>query len=433
VSQKPRTTHASTTPIHLDLRDPDVRANLYETYAALRGEKPVAPGILTVSDQDDADFSGTLGRELSFATGYDEALAVLNDDRFAIDGRAVMTPEQLAALPPVPDEFRPLLSNLLSLDPPDHTRLRRLVQPSFTPRTMEALRPRIQAIAEELLDAAEHAAAARMETAPNRMIELIDAFAYPLPMTVISELLGVPMEDRAQVRTWSEALIESQAPTEEMRSVLVDFTTYLRQLFEQKRRQPADDLTSQLVHAEEEGDKLDDEELLSMVFILIVAGHVTTVNLIGNAVLALLTHPDQLARLNANPELVKGAVEETLRYWGPVEMAAPRFARDDLEFAGTTIPRGRAVLPVLAAADRDPERFPSPDRFDIERPDASRHVAFGKGVHLCLGAPLARVEGQIAVETVFRRLPELRLAEPLDAPPVHPSLFRGPEQLSLLF
>jgi cytochrome P450 family 107 subfamily K polypeptide 1 len=433
VSQMPRPTHATTTPIHLDLRDPDVRANIYETYSALRGEKPVAPGILTVSDQDDTDFSGTLGRELSFATGYDEALAVLTDDRFAIDGRAVMTPEQLATLPPVPDEFRPLLSNLLSLDPPDHTRLRRLVQPSFTPRTMEAMRPRIQAIAEELLDAAERAAAARMETAPNRMIELIDAFAYPLPMTVISELLGVPMEDRAQVRAWSEALIESQAPTEEMRSVLVDFTAYLRQLFEQKRRQPADDLTSQLVHAEEEGDKLDDEELLSMVFILIVAGHVTTVNLIGNAVLALLTHPDQLARLHANPELVKGAVEETLRFWGPVEMAAPRFARDDLEFAGTTIRRGRAVLPVLAAADRDPERFPSPDRFDIERPDASRHVAFGKGVHLCLGAPLARVEGQIAVETVFRRLPELRLAEPLDAPPIHPSLFRGPERLSLLF
>ena len=167
MSQKPRTTHATTTPIHLDLRDPDVRANIYETYAALRGEKPVAPGILTVSDQDDADFSGTLGRELSFATGYDEALAVLTDDRFAIDGRAVMTPEQLADLPPVPDEFRPLLSNLLSLDLPDHTRLRRLVQPSFTPRTMEAMRPRIQAIAEELLDAAERAAAARRRSPPT--------------------------------------------------------------------------------------------------------------------------------------------------------------------------------------------------------------------------------------------------------------------------
>ena len=395
-------------------------------------EKPVAPGILTVSDQDDADFSGTLGRELSFATGYDEALAVLTDDRFAIDGRAVMTPEQLATLPPVPDEFRPLLSNLLSLDPPDHTRLRRLVQPSFTPRTMEAMRPRIQAIAEELLDAAERAAAARRETAPNRTIELIDAFAYPLPMTVISELLGVPMEDRAQVRAWSEALIESQALDGGDAQRVSRLHRLLASALRAKRRQPADDLTSQLVHAEEEGDKLDDEELLSMVFILIVAGHVTTVNLIGNAVLALLTHPDQLARLNANPELVKGAVEETLRFWGPVEMAAPRFARDDLEFAGTTIPRGRAVLPVLAAADRDPERFPSPDRFDIERPDASRHVAFGKGVHLCLGAPLARVEGQIAVETVFRRLPELRLAEPLDAPPVHPSLFRGPERLPLL-
>ena len=240
-------------------------------------------------------------------------------------------------------------------------------------------------------------------------------------------------QDRPQVRTWSEVLIAGQGLTEEARTVIRDFSDYLRDLFAQKRRQPADDLTSQLVLAEEEGDKLDDDELLSMVFILIVAGHVTTVNLIGNAVLALLEHPDQLARMRANPELVPGAVEETLRYWGPVEMASPRYARETVEVDGETIERGRILFPVLAAADRDPERFPDPDRFDIERVDASRHVAFGKGVHLCLGAPLARVEGQVAVETIFRRMPELRLAEPVEDPPVDPSLFRGLDRLPLKF
>ena len=420
-------------PVHLDLRDPHVRANALATYARLRAEEPVARAILTVSDQDAEDFTGTLGREIFLATSYEAALETLTDERFAIDGRAIMSPEQLAELPPMPDEFRPLMRNLLSLDPPDHTRLRRLVQPSFSPKGMEAMRPRIQAIADELLDEAERAAAARGETAPRRTIELIAAFAYPLPMTVICDLLGVPKEDRAQVRAWSEALLESQAPTEAMRAILVDFAAYLRGLFAQKRRQPGDDLTSQLVSAEEEGDKLDDDELLSMVFILVIAGHVTTVNLIGNSVLALLTHPEQLARLREEPALIKNAVEETLRFWGPVEMASPRFAREAMEIGGETVCRGQIVMPVLAAADRDPARFADPDHFDVTRPDASRHVAFGKGVHLCLGAPLARVEGQVALETLLRRMPEMRLAEPLAEPPLHPSLFRGPERLALLY
>jgi cytochrome P450 len=344
-----------------------------------------------------------------------------------------MTEEQLAKLPPVPDEFRPLLRNLLSLDPPDHTRLRRLVQPSWTPRVLEGLRPRVQAIADELIDAIELAAAERGEAAPNRSIELVDAFAYPLPMTVICELLGVPKADRPQVRAWSEALINGQGITEEAREKLAAFSEYLRALFEEKRRQPMEDMTTWLVQAEEEGEKLDDDELLSMVFILVVAGHVTTVNLIGSSVLALLNHPVQLARLKANPALVPNAVEEVLRYWGPVEVASPRFAREELSLEGTTIDRARAVFPVLAAANRDPERFPDPDRFDIERLEASRHVAFGKGVHLCLGAPLARIEGQVAMETIFRRLPDLRLAEPIDMPPLHQSLFRGPVRLPLLF
>jgi cytochrome P450 len=434
VTETSRTAPTAACPFHFDLRDPHTRANAYAIYARLRAEEPVAPAILTQSDKDrDTDFSGTLGRGVFVATSYDSAREALTDERFALNFFTLMTPEQRAELPPVPDEFRPLLRNLLSLDPPDHTRLRRLVQPSWTPRVLESLRSRIQAIADELIDSAERVAAERGETAPNRTIKLVDAFAYPLPMTVICELLGVPKEDRPRVRAWSEALINGQGITEETRADLAAFSDYLRALFEEKRRHPAEDMTTWLVQAEEEGNKLDEEELLSMVFILVVAGHVTTVNLIGSSVLALLNHPEQLARLKTNPALVPNAVEEVLRYWGPVEMASPRFAREDLSLEGTAIERSRAVFPVLAAANRDPARFPDPDRFDIERRDASRHVAFGKGVHLCLGAPLARIEGQVAVETIFRRLPELRLAEPLTEPPLHASLFRGPARLLLLF
>jgi cytochrome P450 PksS len=421
-------------PYHFDLRDPHARANAYAAYARLREQEPVAPAILTQSDRDrELDFSGSLGREAYLATDYEGTLEALTDERFSIDGRWLMTEEQLAELPPVPDEFRPLLRNLLSLDPPDHTRLRRLVQPSWTPRVLEGLRPRVQAIADELIDAIEQAAAERGEHAPERTVELVDAFAYPLPMTVICELLGVPKEDRSKVRAWSEALLQSDGLTEASKANLAEFSDYLRELFEAKRRQPTEDMTTWLVQAEEQGDKLDDEELLSMVFILVVAGHVTTVNLIGSSVLALLNHPEQLARLKANPALVPNAVEEVLRYWGPVEMASPRFARQEMEMDGTAIARTKAVFPVLAAANRDPERFPDPDRFDIERLEASRHVAFGKGVHLCLGAPLARIEGQVAMETLFRRLPEVRLAEPMTVAPLHINLFRGPERLPLVF
>jgi cytochrome P450 len=421
-------------PVQLDLRDPHARASIYATYAAMRQREAVAPAVLTFSDQDaESDFSGITGREVLLATDYDGALEALTDGRFSVDGRAQMTPEELAGLPPVPEALQPLLRNLLNIDPPDHTRLRRLVQPSWTPRALVAFRPRIQAITDTLLDDAERAALDRGEAAPNRTIELVEQFAYPLPMTVISEMLGVPEQDRPQVRAWSEALIDSQSFSEETIASLDAFSAYLRGLFDEKRRQPTDDMTSYLVQAEEDGDKLDDDELLSMVFILIVAGHVTTVNLIGSAVLALLNHPDQLARLQANPALVPGAIEESLRYWGPVEMASPRFAREDLEIDGARIARGQAIFPALAAANRDPERFPDPDRFHIERPDASRHVAFGKGVHLCLGSPLARIEGQVAIETLFRRMSDLRLSEPIAAPPLHPSLFRGLEQLPLLF
>jgi cytochrome P450 len=267
------------------------------------------------------------------------------------------------------------------------------------------MRPRVQAIADGLLDAVQDRGG----------MDLIDDYAFPLPITVIAELLGVPAEDRNNFREWSDAAVSGNASQEYLEEILIPhmqaFTDYLRALFEEKHANPRDDLVSALVQAEEAGDKLSEDELLGMVFLLLVAGHETTVNLIGNGVLALLQHPDQLRKLKDDPSLIKPAVEELLRYDGPVETSTERFAREDVDMGRTVIPRGEMVLVVLAAADHDPERFSDPDNLDITRTD-NRHLAFGKGVHHCLGAPLARMEGQIAISTLLRRMPNLRLKEP---------------------
>jgi cytochrome P450 len=368
-------------------------------------------------------------------TTHEEGMAALLDDRFSVDPRSTMTPEELAEFDETPREFRPLSRSLLTVDPPDHNRLRALVQPSFTGRKMEALRPRIRALAEGFLDRAEAAAAARGETAPNRRIELISQFAYPLPVTVISDMLGIPEEDRARAQVWSENLIQGRfrQGDADARQGLLDFIDYLKELFERKRREPGDDMITSLIAAEDAGDKLDEDELLSMVFVVYVAGHVTTVNLIGNGVYALLTHPDQRAKVVADPAgTAKGVVEETLRFHGPAEGVFQRIATEDVELAGTKIARGERVMVSLASADRDPARFANPDLFDVERPDAIRHIGFGKGIHACLGAPLARVEGQVAFELLFERYPEMRLAVPASDIHWNGGFLRGLESLPIL-
>jgi len=303
---------------------------------------------------------------------------------------------------------------------------------------MEAMRPGIQQVVDALLDRAEREAAERGETAPNRRMELIRSFAYPFPVTVISDMLGIPREDREQIRGWTENLLRvdrgrDSAVDEGVRQGLRDFTAYLKDLFARKRLQPTDDMISRMVLAEEDDDVLTEEEILATVFLMYLAGHVTTVNLIGNGVVALLTHPEQFARLQADPGLAKNVVEETLRYWGPVDFVGRRIATEDLEIAGTHIAAGDQVAVSLAAANRDPERFSTPDDFDIGREDANRHVAFGKGIHVCLGAPLARVEGQVAFETLIRRYPDLRLAVPADEIQWSGSFLRGFRQVPLLF
>jgi cytochrome P450 len=426
-------------PITLNIADPHFATNAYDIYADLRAKGPVARVLLDsgeASPNNAAQFRS--GGETFFVTHYDEVVATLLDARFAVNPRTVLTAEELQRLPQPSEELRPLTSSLIMLDPPDHTRMRKLVQPSFTGKAMEALRGTIEQIVSDCLEQAERAAAERGEVAPNRQMDLIAAFAYPMPVTVISDLLGIPRADRETIRGWTENLLRvdrrrGQALDEETLAGLRAFTGYLRDLFEQKRQQPADDMISRLVQADEDGDILSEDEILSMVFLLFLAGHVTTVNLIGNGVVALLSHPDQLAAFRASPQLAKGLVEETLRFWGPIDFIGRRISKEELDLSGTTIPAGERITVSLAAANRDPAQFANPDTFDITRADANRHVAFGKGIHVCLGAPLARMEGQIAFTMLLQRFPELRLAVPIEEVQWGGTLLRGFARLPVLF
>jgi cytochrome P450 len=410
------------------------KAHAYPFYERLRAEGPVAR--TTLPD----------GQTMWLVSRYDAALAVLRDyQRFGNDPENALTPEEYRAVidqgtrnltPEQQAQFAEvdatLSRNLLGVDPPDHTRLRKLVSQSFTPPFIEGLRPRVQEIADALLDAIE----ARAEATERREFDLVDDFAFPLPITVICEMLGVPIADRDQFRVWSNALVQfnpaEQLDMDRMR-LIRDFNDYLRGFVAVKRDQPGDDLVSGLIQAEEAGDTLSEDELIAMVNLLIVAGHETTVNLIGNGMLALFEHPAQMRALAADPTLVNNAVEEFLRYTGPVEMSLTRFAREDVEIDGQTIRRGDQVTVLLASADRDPAQFPDPDRFDVTR-EPGRHLAFGMGIHACLGSPLARLEGRIAFTTLLARLPEIRLAVPRETLDWRPgSLLRGLVRLPVAF
>jgi cytochrome P450 len=356
----------------------------------------------------------------------------LSDDeyeRLFAQVTADLTPEQ-QELAGQTDEI--LGRNLLAVDPPDHSRLRRLVAIPFTPKYVEGLRPRIQEIADRLLDDVE----ARAEATGVREMELIDDFAYPLPLTVIAELLGIPLADRDKFREWSQAAVSftpGDPANPEITAKLIEFIAYLRRLVAEKGANPGDDLLSGLVLAEAAGDKLSENELLSMCFLLIVAGHETTVNLIANGMLTLFDHPEQLARLRENPELVKPAIEEMLRYIGPVEMSLTRWVREDTEFGGMLMRRGDQIVALLASDNRDVAQFPDAERFDIAR-EPNRHLGFGTGIHACLGAALARLEGQIAFRTLLSRMPDLALAIPRDDVQWRPGTFlRGLTRLPVGF
>ena len=311
---------------------------------------------------------------------------------------------------------------MLFADPPDHTRLRALVTQAFTPRRVEQLAGRVQLITDDLL-----AAMASVGEA-----DIIADFALPMPVRIIAELLGIPPADRAQVADWSQAIISPgsrnlnySARKRKVRALVA----YLQEMFAQRQQNPQDDLISALVQAEEAGERLNEAELSSMVALLLVTGHETTVNLLGNGVLALLQHPEQLAILRERPGLWETAVEELLRFAGPVETSTTRWVRADFEFQGHAMRRGDVVRVVLASANRDASQFAHPDDLDVTRSD-NRHLAFGLGIHYCLGAPLARLEGQIGLQTLFKTFPNLRLAIPADQLEWRSGvLFRGLKQL----
>lgn len=293
-----------------------------------------------------------------------------------------------------------LEQHMLSANPPDHTRLRKLVSAAFTRRRIELLEPRIREIAGDLLD--EMAAA-------GGEVDLVDSYSYPLPITVISELIGIPAIRRDDFRRWSSVVVNAAVhPAEVYLEAATAMVTFIRELIEDKRVSPSNDLLSDLIAVRDGGDRLSPDELTSMVYLLLAAGHETTVSLITNGVHALLRNPDQLALLKAEPERLPAAVEELLRYDGPLQAAIPYIAKDTIEIGWNVIAPGEVIVFALLAANRDTGKFEQPDRLDITR-DAS-HVAFGHGIHHCLGAPLARLEGRIALGMLFDRFPELKLA-----------------------
>jgi len=380
----------------MQLQSPAGRADPYRVFAKLRAKGPVihVPKVNWIVPR------------------YAEAAAVLRDPRFSSDfDKRVERPgwdlEARRAWREQHISARTMRDFMLFKDDPDHGRLRKLVSGAFTPRVVEAMRGRIETIANELLDAVE----------PAGGMDLIPDFAYPVPMTVICELLGVPAEDRPSFRRWTSTfarvLDPVASPEEEAKltaagdEAMEGFVAYLTDLVANRRRQPGEDLLSALIAARDGGDRLTENELMSTCVLLLVAGHETTANLIGNGTLALLRHPEELRKLWEEPALIVSAVEELLRYDSPVA-GAQRITREDVELAGKTIPAGHDVIIGISSANRDPDRFADPDRLDITRED-NKHLAFSGGPHFCLGATLARLEGQVALHTLVQRFPKLRL------------------------
>ena len=383
---------ASIPTLDHDWLTPAFLADPYPFYRRLRSEAPVY-------------WSERLSSWI--LTRYSDVVAALREP-----GRLSNAGRMATLLDKLPETLRPNLEllyqhysvGLIFSDPPDHTRLRALVTKAFTPAMVERMRPRIQTIVSELLDAVESRGA----------MDVIEDFAYPLPATVICEMLGLPQSDRPQFRRWSDdiiGLLSAGADAERAergQHSLRDLRDYYRRIIGERRNRPGEDLISALIQAHEHGQRLSEAELLSTSVTLLTAGQETTTSLIANGLLALLRNPDQLQLLKQNSSLMASAVEELLRYESPVQRQL-RLAKEDFELEGHRIRKGEIVSPFLGAANRDPAQFPDPDRIDITRTD-NRHIAFGYGVHFCVGAPLARLEAPIAFSAMLHRLPNIRLA-----------------------
>jgi len=370
--------------------DPQTHADPYPIYRRLREEDPVH-----WSELMDA---WVLAR-------YDDIVAVLTDPRYSADRRQAQNRFVQQAMQRQ-EEFGPFgrAQTMLTSDPPEHTRLRKLVSKAFTPRRVEGMRPRIQSIVDHLLD----------DVQGRGEMDVIWDLAYPLPVIVIAEMLGVPPEKRDTFKRWSTDLAATVGPLiadnmiDQARKSVEALAEYFRGVIRERRRQPREDLVSGLIAAEEQGQALGEDEVLATCILLLVAGNETTTNLIGNGTLALIRNPDQMERLRNDPSLIRTAVEELLRYDGPVQ-GTGRVAMEELEIDGHQVRQGQIVFTLLGAANHDPAQFPDPDRLDLGR-QPNEHIAFGDGIHFCLGAALARAEGQIAIQTLLERIPNPRLA-----------------------
>jgi pimeloyl-[acyl-carrier protein] synthase len=340
-----------------------------------------------------------------FLFRHAECLHVLRDPRFSADDRHYLGYARQRAwdvADGLVDPGRPDEPPMLRRDPPDHTRLRALVSRAFSPRAVERMRGRAEELTDELLTAARR----------RGTFDVIEDFAVPLPVTIIAELLGIPAEDRAHFKRWSDRMVGFLDPLargdpRELRRTADEFRTYMARLADRRRREPADDLLTALVDAENQSDRLSEAELHGTLALLLAAGNETTTNLIGNGLLALFQHPEQLARLREEPGIAATAVEELLRWDSPVQLTG-RIPLEHVELNGHRFAKGQAVIAVLGSANRDPDIFPHPDVLDLGRPDG-HHLAFGQGIHFCLGAQLARLEGRIALTEIARRFPDLRL------------------------
>jgi cytochrome P450 len=374
----------------INLTSKELQQNPYDLYARLRTYEPI-------TNVEGSLFSS--GKSI-FVTRYADVMTVLKDPRFSVERRKV-DGKDISKAWWIPGIFRAFLNSMVMVDNPDHARLRNLVHKVFTPKMIQQMSARIEEISDELLD----------QMAKKTTFDLIADFALPLPLTVISEIMGVPYEDRSHFHKMISRFLDATSGLGILQQFPNAFAMhrFFKKLIALRRRQPQNDLISALVQVEEQGDSLSEDELIAMLLLLLLAGHETTVNLIGNGTLAFLEYPDQFEKLKANPDLIESAIEEILRFTNPVQQIAPRYTIEDVELGGHFMAKGTTVIVGIASANRDETAFPNSNQFDIAR-TPNQHIAFGQGIHYCLGAPLARLEGKIAFNTLLARFPNLELA-----------------------